>query len=82
MTRSGRVKPLGSVTPIWLKNGSKYPMTVRVPMDNGHVIDYSAENLEHGSMLKAALDSFDRACFGRPVKKKPMPLTEGTSSRG
>ena len=83
MDRSGRVKPLVSVTAIWLKNGSEYPIAVRIPMENGHIIDYRAENLDHGSALKAALDSFDRACFGRVVhKKKPMPLTEGTSSRG
>ena len=69
MAKSGRVKPLGSVTPIWLKNGSEYPITVRVPMDNGHVIDYKAENLEHGSVLKASLDAFDRVCFGRRTRK-------------
>lgn len=79
MPRRGRVKPLGSVTPIWLKNGSEYPVTIRVPMHDGHVINYHAENLEHGSVLKASLDAFDRAC---KHKKKPMPLTEDTSFRG
>ena len=85
MARSGMVRPLGNVTPIpiWMENGSEYPIRILVLMENGHIIKYQAMNLDHGSALKAALDSFDRACFGRVVqKKKPMPLTEGTSSRG
>ena len=82
MAKIGKVRPLGNVVPVWPKYESKYPIRVHVPMDNGHVIDYRIEKEKQESVLKPLLDTFDRVCFGRPIKKKPMPLTEGTSSRG
>ena len=51
-----RSRPLVPLTAIWEKNSvSRYPETIRIPMDDGHVIKYKLDEpeLPHPCFLKA-----------------------------
>jgi len=56
-------RPYGIMVPIYNTDLSEYPDKMRIPMDDGHVVDYF-KPLEQKSVLKEMLDAFDRTCFG------------------
>lgn len=59
-----RVYPFAVVHPVYDKDTSVYPDKVRVPMEDGKVIDYFRESGQHESVLKPLLDAFDKTCAG------------------
>ena len=53
MAPSGKVNPIAKVTPIWEENSSSdYPETIRVPMEDGHVVTYQL-NYPHPAFTRA-----------------------------
>lgn len=76
MSSERRSRPLVPIRAIWDKDSvSKYPETLRVPMDDGNVINYviDQEKLPHPCFLKA-LDIIKNMPLGSYRHKKDPDL--------
>ena len=58
-----RIKPIADVAAVYGRRSS-YPTTIRVAMEDGHVVDYTAKAKDEQPFLREALDRFSAACFG------------------
>jgi hypothetical protein len=58
-----KIKPLANVAVIHGRR-SAYPTTIRVAMEDGHVMDYTIKTRDEQPFLREALDAFNAACFG------------------
>ena len=69
------IKPLAAVTPIWDRESSTYPETVRIAMEGGTVATYHLEVKQPKPILREALEHFEKTCFGgyefKKNKKRP-----------
>ena len=68
--KNEKSSPLVPVKAIWEKDSiSKYPETIRVPMDDGHVVNYRIDiEQPHPSFVKA-IDMIKR---GYPKKSRDL----------
>lgn len=49
-----QIKPLGIGAPIWEHDSSDYPDLIKMPMEDGHVVDYIRKiEMPHPQCMKA-----------------------------
>lgn len=53
-TKVEKIEPLVRVGAVWERESSEYPDVIKVPMKDGHVIEYRIDQqLPHPSLMKA-----------------------------
>ena len=66
-----RAEPLVRIRPIYDHAWSIYPDRVKVPMDDGKVIEYQVVIKFPEPVMRSWLDRFNQVCFGyrRKIKR-------------
>ena len=73
--KKSKVRPLADVSPVWERDLSVYPDTVRIAMEDGQVVDYRIDIRQPHPSLVSALDQIS----GMPVY--PADATQGYKAR-
>jgi hypothetical protein len=67
---SERAFPFPVVHPVYEHDWSEYPEKIRVPMDDGKVVDYRMVIQQPAPLFKDALDKFTETCVGYKRRRR------------